>query len=167
VLLLKLSPEKPAIRDEEGDKVTFHTPLGKKIYDAANPKPRPPKNELFFPGRMFFRFEIDEDFGSDVPTNVIRSKAEFSDFQVLLSLTCSLSGPANLLLNLIDFQSKMVVPSSDLVIGKIVQLVANIRQGTRPNEAVKKMKKKEKTESKEPVQAFPVRAKPVVDLDDE
>ena len=77
-----LPSEQPVKRDEEGDKVTFHTPLGKKIFEAVTPKQRPLKNELFFPGRMYFRYELDEDFGSEIPTNVIRSKAEFSDFQV-------------------------------------------------------------------------------------
>ena len=87
--LSRFLSEQPVKRDEEGDKVTFHTPLGKKIFEAATPKQRPQKNELFFPGRMYFRYELDEDFGSEVPTNVIRSKAEFSDYQVSFLLLFS------------------------------------------------------------------------------
>jgi len=58
----------------------------------------------------------------------------------------------------------MVVPSSDLVIGKIIQLIANIRQGTRANEVTKKLKKKTEKTVAAPA---PAPVKPVIDMDDE
>ena len=48
-------------------------------------KPDIPKcNELFFPGRMAYIIELEEDFAgegehSDIPTTTIRSKADVED----------------------------------------------------------------------------------------
>jgi len=131
------------LHDQDGEKIVFQTSLGRKIFDAVYPKPKPKTNENFFPGRMFFRFELDEDFGSDLPTNVIRSKTEYNEYQVSFPLmpyplvhAISISSSLQ--------KSKMAAPTSDLVVNKIIDLMSNIRKGARAVDAPKKSKKKER-----------------------
>ncbi|KAJ3167128.1 hypothetical protein HDU88_002465 [Geranomyces variabilis] len=95
----------------DGGVATFDSVLAANIYDIAitraNEKP-PARNEMFIPGRMAFLWEFGtvDDVGdylptSDVPTTVIRSKADLK-----------------------DYDKNFTVSSNDLVIEKIIAVVA-------------------------------------------
>ncbi|KAJ3081567.1 hypothetical protein HK102_002269 [Quaeritorhiza haematococci] len=117
----------------------FRTKLAEKIYDEVVKKKKeklPLRNEMFVAGRLSFSWDlgIDAETGeilgsSDIPTTVLRSKAE-----------------------IMDYESKLNVSSSDIVIEKITQIMSYLRQGTRgsgnPTEK-KRIKKKEKERLKQ------------------
>ncbi|KAJ3174630.1 hypothetical protein HDU87_007002 [Geranomyces variabilis] len=95
----------------DGGVATFDSVLAANIYDIAitRAKEKPPvRNEMFIPGRMAFMWEFGtmDDVGdylptSDVPTTVIRSKADMK-----------------------DYDKNFMVSSNDLVIDKIIAVVA-------------------------------------------
>jgi hypothetical protein len=66
--------------DKEALASKFKTKLVEQIYEQAVLKPRekpPQQNEMFFSGRMAFSFDINHlDPSSDIPTTVVRSKAD-------------------------------------------------------------------------------------------
>jgi len=70
---------------EEEEKVVCGSVLAQRIHDIATKKrTQQQKNELFSPGRMVFRFDLSDDPSSEIPTTVIRSKAEFAEYQVII-----------------------------------------------------------------------------------
>ncbi|KAI8618834.1 RED-like protein N-terminal region-domain-containing protein [Chytriomyces sp. MP71] len=108
-------------------KPIFNSGFAELIHTAAmdaNAKMIPQKNELFRAGRMAFCWDLR---GDDIPTTVIRSKAEVKD------------------------ELKPSTADSEIVIGKIVEILASVRLGTRNKESMtagekKALKKKEREE---------------------
>lgn len=55
----------------------FRTKLARNIYRTLFQTTLPERNELFAPGRMAFVFDLEDEYAeSDIPTTVIRSKAD-------------------------------------------------------------------------------------------
>ncbi|KAJ3299406.1 hypothetical protein HK104_009008 [Borealophlyctis nickersoniae] len=116
--------------------VTFNSKLAENIFNIAIKAAKeelPRRNEMFIPGRMAFLWELSssEDgadyVGSgDIPTNVIRSKADLKNYDQLLS-----------------------VSSNDLVIEKVAPIMANLRQGGRAENSATGEKKRVKRKDKE------------------
>uniref|UniRef100_A0A8C7TFU9 IK cytokine n=1 Tax=Oncorhynchus mykiss TaxID=8022 RepID=A0A8C7TFU9_ONCMY len=76
------------------------------------------RNELFLPGRMAYVVDLEDEYAdTDIPTTLIRSKADCPTMEAQTTLT-----------------------TNDIVISKLTQILSYLRQGTRN----KKMKKKEK-----------------------
>uniref|UniRef100_A0A3Q3G8A6 Protein Red-like n=1 Tax=Labrus bergylta TaxID=56723 RepID=A0A3Q3G8A6_9LABR len=76
------------------------------------------RNELFLPGRMAYVVDLDDEFtDTDIPTTLIRSKADCPSMEAQTTLT-----------------------TNDIVISKLTQILSYLRQGTRH----KKIKKKDK-----------------------
>merc|ERR1712141_735907 len=98
-------------KEPQKDDVEFRTSFGKKIYGAVFSSHVPEKNELFVPGRMAYIFDVEDEFAeSDIPTTVIRSKA---DCPVL--------------------ENQSTVTTNDIVINKLTQILSYLRQGVRAN----------------------------------
>ncbi|XP_076031413.1 IC cytokine homolog beag [Oratosquilla oratoria] len=104
--------------NEEEEQV-FKTNSGRRIFNAVfNSKP-PEFNDLFLSGRMAYAIDLDDDAAeSDIPTTVIRSKAD-------------LQGIENM---------QATFTTNDIVIQKLTQILSYLRTGR----ATKKQKKKEK-----------------------
>ncbi|XP_033106912.1 protein Red-like [Anneissia japonica] len=112
--------KKAVVEDEH---ISFKTRLGKNVYRVLFKKRPPERNELFLPGRMAYKVELDDDYAeSDIPTTVIRSKADCPTMESHTTLT-----------------------ANDIVINKLTQILSYLRQGQRG----RKMKKKEKGKLKE------------------
>ena len=109
--------------ESEESKIICKTILAKNVVRTIFDTERPEKNELFFPGRMAYIVELEEDINdvnvSDIPTTIIRSKA---DIQAGANQQQSLSNSTN-----------------DIVINKLTQILSYLRAGNR-----NKKKKKDK-----------------------
>ncbi|TMS14412.1 Protein Red [Larimichthys crocea] len=103
---------------EPEEKIEFKTRLGRNIYRVLF-RPGPvERNELFLPGRMAYVVDLDDEFtDTDIPTTLIRSKADCPSMEAQTTLT-----------------------TNDIVISKLTQILSYLRQGTRH----KKIKKKDK-----------------------
>jgi len=56
---------------------------GRNIYRQLFCRKLPERNELFLPGRMAYVVDLEDDFGeSDIPTTLIRSKADCPSLEV-------------------------------------------------------------------------------------
>ncbi|TKS83447.1 Protein Red [Collichthys lucidus] len=111
--------QKEAKKDvEPEEKIEFKTRLGRNIYRVLF-RPGPvERNELFLPGRMAYVVDLDDEFtDTDIPTTLIRSKADCPSMEAQTTLT-----------------------TNDIVISKLTQILSYLRQGTRH----KKIKKKDK-----------------------
>ncbi|XP_031554972.1 protein Red-like [Actinia tenebrosa] len=109
---------------DEDEVQEFKTKLGQKIYKAVFKVKPPEKNELFQPGRMAYVFEVEDEYAeTDIPTTLIRSKADCPGMETQTTLT-----------------------TNDIVINKLTQILSYLRQGMRNN---KKLKKKDKGKEKE------------------
>jgi len=112
------------MRDSEVSKIEVRSAMAKNIHRVLFQE-LPEKNELFRPGRMAYLVELEEEFAdSDVPTTMVRSKIDCPSVSEI-STTSS---------------------TNDLVINKLTQILAYLRQGGRGG---KKWKKKWATMSKE------------------
>lgn len=111
--------QKEAKKDmEPEEKIEFKTRLGRNIYRVVFRTGQVERNELFLPGRMAYVVDLDDEFtDTDIPTTLIRSKADCPSMEAQTTLT-----------------------TNDIVISKLTQILSYLRQGTRH----KKMKKKEK-----------------------
>uniref|UniRef100_H2SSD4 IK cytokine n=1 Tax=Takifugu rubripes TaxID=31033 RepID=H2SSD4_TAKRU len=111
--------QKEAKKDvDPEEKIEFKTRLGRNIYRVLF-RPGPiERNELFLPGRMAYVVDLDDEFtDTDIPTTLIRSKADCPSMEAQTTLT-----------------------TNDIVISKLTQILSYLRQGTRH----KKLKKKDK-----------------------
>ncbi|KXJ10977.1 Protein Red [Exaiptasia diaphana] len=109
---------------EEDEEQEFKTRLGHRIYKSIFKVKPPEKNELFQPGRMAYVFEVEDEYAeTDIPTTLIRSKADCPGMETQTTLT-----------------------TNDIVINKLTQILSYLRQGMRNS---KKSKKKEKGKEKE------------------
>ncbi|KAJ3183298.1 hypothetical protein HDU85_002324 [Gaertneriomyces sp. JEL0708] len=166
---LELQKEKEAqayVEQMHGDgaTATFNSVLAANIHDILVKKAKieyPKRNEMFVPGRMVFHWDLsawtadgESVSTSDIPTTVIRSKAELR--------------PTDL----------GFVSSNDLVIDKITAVMAGLRDGSRGHRGgTKSTKKKSKhhgetdhearqqEDTNVPVQTQPV--PPSIDDDDD
>ncbi|XP_049292706.1 protein Red [Anopheles funestus] len=97
---------------EPQDDLEFRTVLGQNIYRTLE-KQRSrmiERNEMFAPGRMAYHIELeDENVDSDIPTTVIRSKAEVP----------------------LDVGDTQTLTTNDIVINKLAQILSYLRQGGR------------------------------------
>ncbi|XP_030010107.1 protein Red [Sphaeramia orbicularis] len=111
--------QKEAKKDvEPEEKMEFKTRLGRNIYRVVFRSGQLERNELFLPGRMAYVVDLDDEFtDTDIPTTLIRSKADCPSMEAQTTLT-----------------------TNDIVISKLTQILSYLRQGTRH----KKMKKKDK-----------------------
>lgn len=112
-------------RDEEEDyQVEFKTKYAKNIFRAVFKSRAIDRNELFLPGRLAYVIDLEDEFAdSDIPTTLVRSKADCPSVESQTTLT-----------------------TNDIVINKLTQILSYLRQGTRNS---KKIKKKEKGKSRE------------------
>ncbi|XP_047463530.1 protein Red [Mugil cephalus] len=111
--------QKEAKKDvEPEEKIEFKTRLGRNIYRVVFRSCQVERNELFLPGRMAYVVDLDDEFtDTDIPTTLIRSKADCPSMEAQTTLT-----------------------TNDIVISKLTQILSYLRQGTRH----KKIKKKDK-----------------------
>lgn len=115
---IKKEDEKPIKKVvEDADlKVECRTILAKNIIRGLFHTEVPKVNELFFPGRMAYVMDLEEEGESDIPTTTIRSKKD-----VALS------------------DQKATLSTNDIVINKLTQILSYLRAGSRT-----KKKKKDK-----------------------
>lgn len=74
------------------------------------------RNELFAPGRMAYVIDLEDDLAeSDIPTTLIRSKADVPQLEQSATLT-----------------------TNDIVINKLAQILSYLRQGARHGKKGKK-----------------------------
>ncbi|XP_036403816.1 protein Red [Megalops cyprinoides] len=111
--------QKEVKKDEDPEqKIEFKTRLGRNIYRILFKSRQMERNELFLPGRMAYVVDLEDEYAdTDIPTTLIRSKADCPTMEAQTTLT-----------------------TNDIVISKLTQILSYLRQGTRN----KKMKKKEK-----------------------
>ncbi|XP_055626871.1 protein Red [Toxorhynchites rutilus septentrionalis] len=102
-------PEKEQLKEDE---IEFRTALGKNVHRILEIQRsrHVERNEMFAPGRMAYHIELeDENAETDIPTTVIRSKAE-------VPLVAG------------DTQT---LTTNDIVINKLAQILSYLRQGGR------------------------------------
>ncbi|XP_067134833.1 protein Red isoform X1 [Centruroides vittatus] len=111
---------------EEEEEIMFRTKMGRNIYRCLFKSKHPEKNELFLPSRMAYIIDLEDDYTeSDIPTTLIRSKADCPSFESQTTLT-----------------------TNDIVINKLTQILSYLRQGLANKRAKKKDKGKMKEEEK-------------------
>uniref|UniRef100_A0A8C5MAJ8 IK cytokine n=1 Tax=Leptobrachium leishanense TaxID=445787 RepID=A0A8C5MAJ8_9ANUR len=112
-------PQKETKKDEDPEhKIEFKTRLGRNVYRMLFKSKAYERNELFLPGRMAYIVDLDDEYAdTDIPTTLIRSKADCPTMEAQTTLT-----------------------TNDIVISKLTQILSYLRQGTRN----KKLKKKDK-----------------------
>ena len=111
---------------EEG--IKFKTKMGQSIYRAVFVHKHPERNELFAQNRMAYQVELDDEYAeTDIPTTLIRSKAE---------------AKASI--------EKRTLTNNDIVINKLTQILSYLRQGNRYGKQKFKKKEKRKFETKAP-----------------
>lgn len=102
--------------------------MGSQYRAVFKSKP-PERNEHFLPGRMAYLIELeDENAESDIPTTVLRSKADCPGLESLATLS-----------------------TNDIVINKLTQILSYLRQG----KAGKKIKKTKETKEMPPPNIIP------------
>ncbi|KAI4882279.1 hypothetical protein NFI96_027224 [Prochilodus magdalenae] len=111
--------QKEVKKDEDPEqKIEFKTRLGRNIYRMLFKGRQMERNELFLPGRMAYVVDLEDEYAdTDIPTTLIRSKADCPTMEAQTTLT-----------------------TNDIVISKLTQILSYLRQGTRN----KKLKKKDK-----------------------
>uniref|UniRef100_A0A669AZF6 IK cytokine n=2 Tax=Oreochromis TaxID=8139 RepID=A0A669AZF6_ORENI len=117
-LLQKVRAEITSKEKEEEDMMEKVQKEAKNIYRVVFRSGVAERNELFLPGRMAYVVDLDDEFtDTDIPTTLIRSKADCPSMEAQTTLT-----------------------TNDIVISKLTQILSYLRQGTRH----KKIKKKDK-----------------------
>ncbi|CAH1777027.1 unnamed protein product [Owenia fusiformis] len=118
VLTAKPGEHKEKEEEDEEDRIDFKSKLGRSIYRVVFKKNLPERNELFLPHRMAYVVDLDDEYiDSDIPTTMIRSKADCPTLENTTTLS-----------------------TNDIVINKLTQILSYLRQGRRD----RKHKKKEK-----------------------
>nr|XP_058133211.1 protein Red-like [Dasypus novemcinctus] len=127
--LMKKPPEETKKDEDPENNIEFKTHLGRNVYNILFKSKAYEWNELFLPGRMAYVVDLaDESADTDIPTTLIRSKADCPSTETLTTLT-----------------------TNDIVINKLTQIFSYLRQSTHK----KKLKKKDKgkLEEKKPLEA--------------
>eukprot|EP00123_Amoebidium_parasiticum_P009148 comp19280_c0_seq1/m.22106 comp19280_c0_seq1/g.22106 ORF comp19280_c0_seq1/g.22106 comp19280_c0_seq1/m.22106 type:complete len:564 (-) comp19280_c0_seq1:90-1781(-) len=112
--------------DSEGEKEqkpkkpeeTFRNPMARRIFEICFNEKELKRNEAFVPGRMAYAFPItdDQEGGFEIPTTILRSKAEVATLKHELAQAVT----------------------NDLVINKLTQIFSAIRQGVREKKEKKR-----------------------------
>ena len=136
--------ENEEILDEilEKDKVVEAPPQKENVFDGINNRTAknvyrilfqnkiPLRNEAFLPGRMAYVFDLDDEVSeTDLPTTLMRSKADCPNLEVHTTLS-----------------------TNDIVINKLTQILAYLRQGSKDKHKRKK-DKKHKADGQRPTEA--------------
>ena len=127
-----LEKDKPAepIPQKESVFDGIHNKMAKNIYRLLFQKTIPQKNEAFLPGRMAYVFDLEDEYSeSDLPTTLMRSKADCPNLEIHTTLS-----------------------TNDIVINKLTQILAYLRQGTKDKHKRKK-DKKHKSDNQRPAEA--------------
>ncbi|XP_042910919.1 protein Red [Parasteatoda tepidariorum] len=110
-------------KDEE-EEIHFRTKLGKNIYRQVFRHRYCERSELFLPNRMAYIIDLEDEFAeSDIPTTLLRSKADCPSFESQTTLT-----------------------TNDIVIKKLTQILSYLRQGIHNKRGKRKDKGKLKEE---------------------
>ncbi|XP_078684330.1 protein Red-like [Branchiostoma floridae x Branchiostoma belcheri] len=110
-------------KEEEEEEMQFKTRMARSVYRTLFKIKPPERNELFLPGRMAYVIDLEDEYtDTDVPTTLIRSKADCPSLESQTTLT-----------------------TNDIVINKLTQILSYLRQGVRG----KKLKKKDKGKGRE------------------
>ncbi|EPY89878.1 protein Red [Camelus ferus] len=128
-LLQKVRAEIASKEKEEEELMEKPQKETKNVYRMLFKSKAYERNELFLPGRMAYVVDLDDEYAdTDIPTTLIRSKADCPTMEAQTTLT-----------------------TNDIVISKLTQILSYLRQGTRN----KKLKKKDKgkMEEKKPPEA--------------
>ncbi|XP_064636750.1 protein Red-like [Lineus longissimus] len=116
--------EKEEVPEEQ---VEFRTKMARNIFRTIFKTKAPERNELFLPRRMAYVVDLEDDYGdSEIPTTLIRSKADCPSLESTTTLT-----------------------TNDIVINKLTQILSYLRQGRRDRKRAKKDKGKKEDERKE------------------
>lgn len=106
--------------ERKDDEMQFKTKMGRNVYKTVMTmkSKQIERNELFTPGRMAYVIELDDENADvDIPTTLIRSKADVPTIDNTPTLT-----------------------TNDIVINKLAQILSYLRQGSRHSKKGKKMK---------------------------
>lgn len=106
--------------EKKDDEMQFKTKIGRNVYKTVMimKSKQIERNELFTPGRMAYVIELDDENADvDIPTTLIRSKADVPTIDNTPTLT-----------------------TNDLVINKLAQILSYLRQGSRHSKKGKKLK---------------------------
>ncbi|KAK2714951.1 hypothetical protein QYM36_009824, partial [Artemia franciscana] len=116
------------------EEMQIRSKLARNVYRTIFKTHIPPRNELFLPGRMAYVMDIEDDIAeSDIPTTLIRSKADIPTEKLQTTLT-----------------------TNDIVINKLSQILSYLRAGGKKS-------KKEKAKKDKSGKAAEERVKPVDD----
>lgn len=120
----KSQKEKEKEKQEE-EEIQFKTQMGRDVYNifAAYRSNKVVRNELFAPSRMAYVIELEEEaaMDTDIPTTLIRSKADVPSFA--------------------DAEQQTLT-TNDIVINKLAQILSYLRHGGRHGKKGKKIKDK-------------------------
>ncbi|KAI2807734.1 hypothetical protein BLOT_005673 [Blomia tropicalis] len=101
--LTKLS----GITFDDTDRYAVKSKIAENILKSAFNTDLPERNELFIQGRMAYQYDLVDEFPeSDIPTTIIRSKAECPNLDAYNSIS-----------------------TNDIIINKLIQIWQSIRQG--------------------------------------
>lgn len=106
--------------EKKPDEMQFKTKIGRNIHKTimTMKSKQVERNELFTPGRMAYVIELDDENAEvDIPTTLIRSKADVPTVDATPTLT-----------------------TNDIVINKLAQILSYLRQGSRHGKKGKKNK---------------------------
>jgi len=99
----------PKEKKKEETEIQFKTRLGRNVYREALGGTEVERNPLFAPGRMAYVIELmDETLDTDIPTTLIRSKADVP-----------------------SLEEKPTLTTNDIVINKLAQILSYLRQGSK------------------------------------
>lgn len=116
----KEKPKDKKESEKKPDEMQFKTKIGRSIYSTIMTikSKTVERNELFAPGRMAYVIELDDENAEvDIPTTLIRSKADVPTIDSTPTLT-----------------------TNDIVINKLAQILSYLRQGNRHGKKGKKNK---------------------------
>lgn len=108
---MELIVSKPIKKEKKKDEneIQFKTRLGRNIYRTALGNKEVERNPMFAPGRMAYVIELQDDMiDTDIPTTVIRSKADVP-----------------------SLEEKPMLTTNDIVINKLAQILSYLRQGPK------------------------------------
>lgn len=112
--MLVNKPQKEKKKDE--NEIQFRTRLGRNVYREALVSKEIERNPLFAPGRMAYIIELQDDtIDTDIPTTLIRSKADVP-----------------------NLEEKPTLTTNDIVINKLAQILSYLRQGPKHSRKAKK-----------------------------
>ncbi|KAH9394441.1 hypothetical protein TYRP_004493 [Tyrophagus putrescentiae] len=102
----------------DSDRYAVKSKIAENILKSVFNKKLPHRNELFVQGRMAYQYDLVDEFPeSDIPTTIIRSKAECPNLDAYNSIS-----------------------TNEIVVNKLVQIFTNFRQGGTASKKSKKPK---------------------------